>query len=103
MYKHELLSEQLTGSTIEDTAYLNKTPEEGSYDEVFLQIRQLDTYPDLNRYLVVLYNEMVYMFWGFIFKNFISQIIYGNFWVLTCIHDKFGENFVWLKEPSHLH
>lgn len=40
---------KLTGSTIEDTAYLNKTPEEGSYDEVFLQIRQLDTYPDLNR------------------------------------------------------
>lgn len=39
---------KLTGSTIEDTAYLNKTPE-GSYDEVFLQIRQLDTYPDLNR------------------------------------------------------
>lgn len=101
MYIHELLSEQLTGSTIEDTAYLNKTPEEGSYDEVFLQIRQLDTYPDLNRYLVVLYNEMVsmhemvYMFWGFIFKNFISGIIYGNFCVLTCIHDKFGKNFVW--------
>lgn len=40
---------KLTGSTIEDTAYLNKTPEEGSYDEVFLQIRQLDSYPDLNR------------------------------------------------------
>lgn len=59
MFKHELLSIQLTGSTIEDTAYLNKTPEWGSYDEVFLQIRQLDTYPDLNRYLVVLYNEMV--------------------------------------------
>ncbi|XP_061175772.1 polyadenylate-binding protein-interacting protein 1-like isoform X2 [Saccostrea echinata] len=39
---------KLTGSTIEDTAYLNPTPE-GSYDEVFLQIRQLDSYPDLNR------------------------------------------------------
>ncbi|XP_062601985.1 polyadenylate-binding protein-interacting protein 1-like [Saccostrea cucullata] len=39
---------KLTGSTIEDTAYLNTTSE-GSYDEVFLQIRQLDTYPDLNR------------------------------------------------------
>ncbi|XP_048759822.2 polyadenylate-binding protein-interacting protein 1-like isoform X2 [Ostrea edulis] len=39
---------KLTGSTIEDTAYLNPSPE-GSYDEVFLQIRQLDTYPHLNK------------------------------------------------------
>ncbi|XP_022317620.2 polyadenylate-binding protein-interacting protein 1-like isoform X1 [Crassostrea virginica] len=39
---------KLTGSTIEDTACLNK-PEEGSYDEVFLQIRQLDSYPHLNK------------------------------------------------------
>lgn len=70
MYKYELLSEQLTGSTIEDTAYLNKTPEEGSYDEVFLQIRQLDTYPDLNRYLVVMFYEMLNMFWGFILYKF---------------------------------
>ncbi|KAK3090586.1 hypothetical protein FSP39_012897 [Pinctada imbricata] len=38
---------KLTGATIEDTAHLNK-PEDGSYDEVFLQIRALNSYPSLN-------------------------------------------------------
>lgn len=39
---------KLTGATIEETVHLNK-PDEGSYDTVYLRMRQLESFPNLNQ------------------------------------------------------